>query len=398
MSNIEIVVPEIFDDLFDDYRYYVYYGGRGSGKSHSIARFLVYTALSKTTKILCARELQNSITESVYTLLKEIIYFYGLQRYFSIKIASIECKFNKSVFIFKGLAHNIESVKSTEGVDIVWIEEADKVSQSSWDILIPTIRKPGSKLIITFNPTNEDDPVYQMFIVKGQHNALVVKVNYNDNDYFPEILEKERLHLRATDFEKYLHVWEGELRTVSDAQVFKGKFVVEEFSSEGVEAFYHGMDFGFANDPSTVIRCFIRDKNLYIDAEAYGYHVEINDLGKLIRKVIANEYYKIKADCARPETISYLKNEGWNIESAKKWTNSNIDGIEYIKGFSKVIIHPSCKNIIEEFKRFSFKVDKRTNEVLPIVIDDFDHGIDAVRYALNSLIQHKKSIYDEGVM
>jgi phage terminase large subunit len=398
MSNIEIVVPEIFDDLFDDYRYYVYYGGRGSGKSHSIARFLVYTALSKTTKILCARELQNSITESVYVLLKEIIYSYGFQKWFTIKLASIECKINRSVFIFKGLAHNIESVKSTEGVDIVWIEEADKVSQSSWDILIPTIRKSGSRLIITFNPTHEDDPVYQMFIVTGQHDMIARKVNYSDNDYFPEVLEKERLHMMATDYEKYLHVWEGELRTVSDAQVFKGKFVVEEFSSEGVEEFYHGMDFGFANDPSTVVRCFIRDRKLYIDKEAYGHHIEINDLGKLINKVIANKYYKIKADCARPETISYLRNEGWNIEGAKKWPESIAEGIEYLRGFEKIVIHPTCIHAIEEFKRYSFKIDKRTNDVLPIVIDDYNHVLDSIRYSIDSLIKNKKSIYDEGVM
>jgi phage terminase large subunit len=336
--------------------------------------------------------------ESVYSLLKGIIYQYNLQRFFSLKNSLIECNCNDSVFFFKGLAHNIESVKSTEGIDICWVEEADKVSQNSWDTLIPTIRKPKSKIIITFNPTHEDDPVYQMFVVTGQPDSVVRKVNYNDNPYFPEVLEKERLHLRATDYEKYLHVWEGELRTVSDAQVFKGNFVVEDFSSEGVECFYHGMDFGFANDPSTVVRCFIKGTNLYIDKEAYGHHVEINELGSMIRSIIAGKHYKIKADCARPETISYLKNEGWNIEGAKKWPGSVEDGIEAIKGFTKIIIHPSCIHTMEEFKRYSFKIDKRTNEIIPIVIDDFNHMIDAIRYALDDLIRRKITIYDEGVM
>lgn len=393
-----IIVPDAFADLSDDYRYYVYYGGRGSSKSHSIARYLICQALSKTTKILCARELQNSILESVYSLLKGIIYEYNLEKWFYLKTATIECSCNDSAFIFKGLAHNIESVKSTEGIDICWIEEADKVSQNSWDTLIPTIRKPNSKIIISFNPTHEDDPVYQMFVVTGQPDMVKRKVNYDDNPYFPEVLRKEMLQLKATDYEKYLHVWEGELRTVSDAQVFKGKFVVEEFSSEGVEEFYHGMDFGFANDPSTVVRCFIRDRKLYIDKEAYGHHIEINDLGKLINKVIANKYYKIKADCARPETISYLRNEGWNIEGAKKWPESIAEGIEYLRGFEKIVIHPTCIHAIEEFKRYSFKIDKRTNEVLPIVIDDYNHVLDSIRYSIDSLIKNKKSIYDEGVM
>jgi len=397
-NEINIIIPDIFSDLWDNYRYYVYYGGRGSSKSHSIARYLICKSMSQTLKILCTRELQNSIMESVHSLLTGIIYTYKLDRYFRIANHSIS-SINGSQFIFKGLAHNIESVKSTEGIDMCWIEEADKVSKASWEILIPTIRKPNSQFMITFNPTHEDDPVYQDFIVNTQPNSLVKKVNYSDNPYFPEVLRREMEHLKTTDYEKYLHVWEGQLRTTSDAQVFKGKYSVEEFSSEGVEAYHHGMDFGFAKDPSTVIRCFIRDRKLYIDKEVYGHHVEMDDLGKLIKKVIAGNHYKIFGDCARPETISYLKNQGWNIQGADKWAGSVEDGIEYIRGaFEKVVIHPSCIHTIEEFKRYSFKIDKHTTEILPIVIDDYNHCIDALRYGLNNFIKRKVTIYDTGVM
>jgi len=395
----DIRIPPAFVDLFNDtYRYYVYYGGRGSAKSHSIARYLIVQALRSPIKILCTRELQSSIMESVHSLLSGVVYRYKLEPYFQIKLHELMC-INGSQFIFKGLAHNIEAVKSTEGIDICWIEEADKVSQASWDILKPTIRKPHSKLIISFNPTHEDDPVYQEFIVKQQPLSVVKKVNWNDNPYFPLVLKNEMEHMRKTDYEKYLHVWEGELRTVSDAQVFKGKYSVEEFSSEGIEAFYHGMDFGFAKDPSTVIRCFIRNRNLYIDKEAYAHHVEIDDLGKLIKKVIAGKHYKIFADCARPETISYLKNQGWNIQGADKWNGSIEDGVEFIRGaFDKVIIHPTCKHTIEEFKRYSFKIDKHTTEILPVIIDDYNHIIDSIRYSLNNFIKRKVTIYDVGVM
>lgn len=395
MSDIDIEIPEIFESLFSQYRYYVYYGGRGSGKSHSIARFLICKALEQPTKILCTREFQNSIYESVYSLLTGIVDQYNLYQYFQIKKNVIECV-NGSEFIFKGLAHNIESVKSTEGIDICWIEEADKVSQLSWDTLIPTIRKPNSIILITFNPTHEDDPVYQMFIKQTMPNAVTQKVNWNDNPYFPDVLKKEMEHLRATDYEKYLHVWEGELRTVSDAQVFKGKYVVESFSSEGIEHFYHGMDFGFAKDPSVIVRCFIKDRNLYIDRESLGHGIDIDKLHLLIKEVIFHRWSKIKADAARPETISFLANQGYNIEAADKWAGSVEDGIEYLKSFDKIIIHPSCVHTIEEFKRYSFKIDKRTNDVLPIVLDDFNHCVDSVRYALSDMIKHKKSIYDEG--
>lgn len=397
--NININIPKIFSGLLQDCRYYVYFGGRGSGKSHSITRFLICLALKKKLKILCTRELQNSITESVYVLLKDIIYSYQLADYFHIKNNSITCV-NGSTFIFKGLAHNIESVKSTEGVDICWIEEADKVSQNSWDILIPTIRKPKSKFIVTFNPTHEDDPVYQMFIIKGQPDSVIQKVNYVDNPYFPDVLKAEAEHMRATDYDRYLHVWEGELRTISDAQVFKGKFVVESFET-GNETFYHGMDFGFAKDPTTIIRCFVRGRNLYIDREQYGHHIEINQIPAMIREIMHGQEFtrwKIKADSARPETISYLFNMGFLVEGARKWSGSIEDGIEYLKSFEKIIVHPDCIKTIDEFKRYSYKIDRRTNEILPVILDDYNHCIDSIRYSLDSLIKRSATIYDDGVL
>lgn len=399
--EVEIEIPNVFDELLArEARYYVFYGGRGSGKSHTIARYLICMAMERPVKILCTRELQNSIVESVHTLLSDIIRQYGLHQYFYIKNATIECC-NGSLFIFKGLAHNIDSVKSTEGVDYCWIEEADKVCQNSWDILIPTIRKPSSKIIVTFNPTHDDDPVYHMFITVGQPDTVTQLVNYHDNPHFPDVLRKEMEHMKTTDYEKYLHVWEGQLRTTSDAQIFKGKYSVEDFTSEGAEGFYYGMDFGFAKDPSTIVRCFIMGQNLYIDREEYGHHVEIPDLVPMIRKIqegTESVRWKIKADCARPETISYLANLHYNVVAAKKWQGSIEDGIEYLRSFQKIIIHPRCRHTIEEFRRYSYKIDKRTNEILPIVSDDYNHTIDALRYAIDDLIKHNMTIYDCGVL
>jgi phage terminase large subunit len=362
-----------------------------------VARYLVCLALQGPTKILCTREMQNSISDSVHKLLSDVINDHGLSPYFDIMRNEITA-FNGSSFIFKGLAHNVESVKSTEGVDVCWVEEADKVSQNSWDVLIPTIRKPGSRIIVTFNPTHEDDPVYQMFVVNGMPDAIVTKVSYLDNPHFPAVLKAELEYMRSVDYEKYLHVWEGHTRTISDAQIFRGKFVVEDFSSDGVEAFYHGMDFGFAKDPSTIVRCFVQGPDLFIDRESYGHHIELTDLPRIINKTLAARNYKILADAARPETISFLKNLGYNIWPAKKWQGSVEDGIEFLKSFRRIVIHPSCGHTIEEFRRYSYKVDRHTNEILPIVVDDWNHCIDAIRYGLDDMIKKKTTIYDIGVM
>lgn len=396
-KTINLEVPPAFDSLTEDYRYHVFSGSRGSGKSWSVARFLVAAALAKKVKILCAREFQNSISDSVHSLISNVITESGLDSYFDIQNNYITSK-NGSEFIFKGLAMNIASIKSIEAIDIVWLEEADRISQNSLDVLIPTVRKPGSFFIITYNPTHEDDPIHKMFYKDKPENALVKHVTFQDNPYFPDVLREEMEHMRATDYDRYEHVWLGKCRTISDAQVFKGKFVVSDFSSEGIEAFYHGMDFGFANDPSTVIKMFIKDLDLYVAGESYGHHIELTDLPPFINKTIAGRGYKILADCARPETISYLANLGYNIRGAKKWQGSVEDGVEFMKSFRQIIIHPACVHTIEEFKRYSYKVDKRTNEVLPIIAEGYDHCIDAIRYGLDDLIKKKTTIYDVGVM
>lgn len=399
---VKISLPYKYSTLAQRARYHVFYGGRGSAKSWSVAQYLICRAMASPLKILCARELQNSITESVHSLLSEIIRRYQFGPWFRIKNNAIDCV-NGSTFIFKGLAHNIDSVKSTEGVDLCWIEEADKVSQNSWDILIPTIRKDNSEFLITFNPTFDDDPVYQTFIANTEPNSIVVKVNYWDNPHFPDVLRLEMEHMRATNYEKYLHIWEGELRTISDAQVFKGKYAVREFATPewANTTYYHGMDFGFANDPTAMTRAFICGNELFIDREQYGHHIEINQLGALARKIMSGSEYQrwqIKADCSRPETISYLQHEGLNVVGAKKWSGSVEDGIEYLKSFKTIVIHPRCKNTIEEFRRYSYKVDKRTNDILPVVLDDFNHCIDALRYSIGDLIKRNVTIYDNGVI
>lgn len=378
-----------FAELYEPHRYKVYYGGRGSGKSWAVARALIAMSDFGMTRILCCREVQNSIKDSSYQILKDMAERMGMANRFTFKDAEIVHNGTGSRFIFSGLLRNENSIRSKEGIDICWIEEASSVSQRSWDVLTPTIRKPGSELWLTFNPLTVDDPT-NVFIENPPPNAYVRKVNYWDNPFFPEVLREQMEWDKQNDFEKYLHVWEGYPLTISDAQVFKGRFVVEPIPDDlwkKADRLFFGADFGFARDPSTLVRCFILDNRLYIDHEAYGVGVEIDELPQLYRSVPGADQWPIKGDSARPETISYLRRHGYNIDGAEKWPDSIEEGINFIKSFDKVVIDPRCKHTADEFRLYSYKTDRLTDEVLPVVLDKNNHTIDALRYSLCDYIK-----------
>jgi len=206
----EILIPSVFKDLFLAYRYKVYWGGRGGGKSRAYATALIILSATEKLRVLCARELQVSINDSVHKLLCDEISRLGLDEYFHITNTSIRAIDTGSEFLFKGLKHNASEIKSLEGVDKVWVEEAEKVSDSSWETLIPTIRKPGSEIWISFNLKNVTDATYRRFVLTERDDAVVRKVSWRDNPFFPDVLDKERRVLEKEDYEAYLHVWEGE--------------------------------------------------------------------------------------------------------------------------------------------------------------------------------------------
>jgi phage terminase large subunit len=206
---IKIEIPEAFSGLFEPKRFKTYYGGRGGAKSHNIARALLVMGMQSPKRFLCARELQGSIGDSVHKLLSDIISDHKLNTFYDVQKATIKGK-NGTEFIFKGLKHNATEIKSTEGIDIAWIEEAEKVSQNSWEILIPTIRKAGSEIWISFNPKHPTDPTYINFVENADDDMLVKKVSWRDNPFFPDTLNTERLRLQKTDTKAYNHIWEGE--------------------------------------------------------------------------------------------------------------------------------------------------------------------------------------------
>lgn len=384
---MQVTFPTAYKELFRPHRYKVYYGGRGGGKSWQFARALILLGYDRKLRILCTREIQRSISDSVHKLLTEQIDALGLGYFYAITRDSIKGA-NGTEFIFKGLHANSQEIKSTEGVDICWIEEAMSVSEDSWAVLIPTIRKEGSEIWVTFNPDSEKDPVYQRFLVNGASDAYIRKINYDENPYFPDVLRKEMEWLKSRDYQAYLHIWEGEVKRHSNALVFGDYFKVEEFDTPARTRFYHGADWGFANDPTTLIRCFIDGKRLYIDREAWGVGVEIDKTPALFDKIDTARRWPIKADCARPETISYMRRQGFKVSAAKKWAGSIEDGIEFLKTF-EIVVHPRCKHTIDELNHYSYKIDKQTGDILPVIVDSWNHCLDALRYSMDRLINGK---------
>jgi len=383
-----------FKPLFQPKRYKTFHGGRGGAKSWAAARALVIMAASKKLRILCTREVQNSIKDSVHKLLKDQIEMLGLNPWFRITNESITSA-SGSEFLFKGLRFDPLGIKSTEGVDICWVEEAQSVSSDSWAILIPTIRKEGSEIWVTFNPGKESDPTYQRFIVTPPDDSITVEVNYYDNPYLPETLRKEMEYCKRVDYEAYEHIWLGKPKSISDSVIFRNRYRVEAFPDDlwqQADRLFFGADFGFANDPSTLIRMFMIDTRLYIEYEAYGVGVELDEMPQFYDSIPEVRKWPVKGDNSRPETISYLARQGFSIDAAAKWNGSVEDGVTYLKGFEEIIIHERCKHTADEFRHYSYKVDKKTGDILPIIVDKFNHCIDAIRYGLDGYITSSDSL------
>ncbi len=390
-----IQVAPVFKDLAKPARYKCYYGGRGGAKSWAFARVLIAKAATSKLLILCAREYQSSIADSVHRLLCDQISMLGLSGLFHTPTANRITSLTGSEFIFKGLRRDIMEIKSTEGIDVVWVEEAQSVSDNSWSVLIPTIRRDNSELWVSFNTGEATDATYVRFVLNPPDDAIVKKVGYRDNPHFPPVLEKERLYLLRVDPDAHAHIWEGEPRLLTDACVFKGKFKVETFETPADARLYYGADWGFSEDPTTLLRCFIKENCLYIDYEAWGVGVDMDEIPELFDTVPGSRENIIRADNARPETISYVKKKGFRIYPVvKKWKNDNVedekdgqvivqrgdssikDGISYMRKFEAIIIHERCKHTAQEFKLYSYKVDPKTidpetgrPEILPIIVD-----------------------------
>ena len=392
MSTLQIDTPRWALPLLEPARYKGAWGGRGSGKSHFFAELLIEEHISNPNQSsVCVREVQKSLNQSVKRLLELKIEQMGLSDYFDVQESQIKNKRGNGIIIFQGMQnHTADSIKSLEGYDRAWVEEAQSLSQASLDKLRPTIRRPGSELWFSWNPQNETDPVD--LLLRGENppdSSAVIKVNWSDNPWFPDVLREEMEYDKRRDPDKYMHIWQGEYQRNSEARVFRN-WKIDEFDARPDDVLRFGADWGFASDPTVLVRCFIRGRTLYIDYEAYQIGCEIMNIPTLFMTVPESEKYPIVADSARPETISHVKKHGFpRIYPAVKGPKSVEDGIEWLKSFD-VVVHPRCTHTIDELSLYSYKVDKMTGQVLPQLEDKQNHVIDALRYACEGVRRANK--------
>lgn len=230
--RLRLRLPIKLAPLYRPRRYKVLYGGRGGAKSHSVAQVLLELGARTPLRILCAREIQKSMRDSVHRLLRDYIVKLGLESFYEVTDTEIRGP-NGTLFLFAGLqAHTVDSIKSFEGVDIVWVEEAHSVSKKSWDVLIPTIRKPGSEIWMTLNPAMDTDETYVRFIATPSDDTWVCEINWRDNPWFPDVLNQERLKAKRTmSKEDYEHIWEGKPRTVAEGAIYRHE--IEDLYQQG---------------------------------------------------------------------------------------------------------------------------------------------------------------------
>lgn len=394
MTAVNVEIAEGFEYLFDPplgaVRYRGGHGGRGSAKSWQYARALLIHGVVAPLRILCAREWQNSIRDSVHKLLADQVEENGLAGNYDVQEASI-IGANGTEFIFKGLRRDIMSIKSLEAIDICWIEEAATVSQRHWEVLDPTIRKPGSEIWATWNPELETDPTHQKFIINPPANAIIREHQYDENPWLPPVLAVQAAAMKVSDPDAYQHIWRGGTWSRSKAGIFSDKCVVASFTPQANwSGPYLGADFGFAVDPATLVKSWIFDRRLYIEYCEYGIKLSNDDLERMYDRVPGSKQYVIRADSSRPDTISEMRSRKFKIEAAPKGPGSVEDGIEHIRNaYDQVVIHPRCELAQQEAKLYRWKMDKLTDDPLPTPIDKHNHFWDAERYALAPLIRKR---------
>lgn len=389
---LDIATPAWAEPLLAPARYKGAKGGRSSGKSHFFAELAVEEMVADPAlRFVCIREVQRSLKFSAKALVESKIRSLGVPHLFTITEREIRRNGGTGVMIFEGMQdHTADSLKSLEGFGRAWVEEAQNLSKRSLELLLPTIRQPGSEIWFSWNPDQPTDPVDSLLVADRPANAVVVHVNYRENPFCPQVSKDEARRMLRVDPDGYAHVWLGAYNTRSKAQILAGKWTVDEFEP-GAEwsGPYQGADFGFAQDPTTLVRCWTHDRRLFVEHEAYKVGLELDHTAAhWARHVPGFERFVTRADSARPESISYLKRHGVpRIEGVEKWKGSVEDGIAFLRQFEQIVIHPRCEHAQDEARLYSYKVDRQTGDVLPDVVDAHNHIIDPIRYALAPLIR-----------
>ena len=399
MSDISQAVakaefPLKLECLFKPSRYKVLYGGRGGAKSWGVARALLIKGAQAPLRVLCAREFQTSIKDSVHKLLCDQIMALGLEGFYEITQASIRAK-NGTEFSFVGLKNNVANVKSYEGVDVCWVEEAQTTSRMSWNVLIPTIRKEKSEIWITFNPELETDETYQRFVLKPPEDCIVQKVNWSDNPWFPETLKLEKDALKHRDPQAYNVVWEGLCRQTVDGAIFAKEMQMAELDGRITKVNY---------DATKPVHA-IFDLG-WSDATAIWFLQFIGMETRLIRYIEGNQQ-TMSDYLAKMQTFGYMYDTLWLPHDAENKTlaanGRSIEEIVRAAGYKTKIIpktpildsinaartifincwfdRDNCHEGLQCLRHYRYDVDPDTKQFSRTPLhDNYSHGADAFRY------------------
>jgi len=391
IKNVEF--PQKLAFLFEPCRYKVCYGGRGGAKSWGIARALLILGAKSPLRILCAREFQTSIKDSVHKLLCDQIDSMGLTGFYEITDKSIRGK-NGTEFFFVGLRNNVTDVKSIEGVDKCWVEEAQTVSKTSWNTLIPTIRKEDSEIWVSFNPELDTDETYQRFVLNSPANCKVVKINWSDNPWFPETLRLEKDALRDRDIEAYNTVWEGLCRQTVDGAIFAREMQMAELEQRITRVAY---------DATKPVHA-VFDLG-WSDATAIWF-VQFIGMETRIIRYIEDSQKTISDYLAKMQTYGYVYDTLWLPHDAENKTlaaaGRSIDQIVRSAGYKTKIIprtpivdsinaartlfrncwfdRENCHDGLQCLRHYRYEVDPETKQFSKNPLhDQYSHGADAFR-------------------
>lgn len=404
MSAPALEFPEKLEPLFQPSRYKVLDGGRGGSKSWGIARALLIKGAQQKLRVGCGREIQKSISDSVHQLLKTQIEDMGLSGHYRVFETYIEGR-NGTLFTFHGLKTNVNSIKSLEGCDVFWVEEAATVSKTSWEMLIPTIRKPGSEIWISFNPELDTDETYKRFILSPPPDTIRITINWRDNPWFPDVLRAEMEHLKAQSEDDYLHVWEGATKQVLDGAIFaneiraataESRFCrVPLDDSKPVLTFW---DLGRADCTSIWFAQYVGFEFRIVDFYENRGHAIGHYLKELQKRAYLYGTAWLPHDAenellASERTIKQqVEDAGYKVEIAPKTTI--VDGINAARTiFSRCWFDAErCADGLNHLRRYRYDVDPDTKQYSKNPLhDDHSHAADAFRYLALSMTAPRKA-------
>ena len=382
METKTIEIPVEFKELFSDWwREAAIYGGRFSLKSHTVARYLIIQARLKKTRVACFREFQSSIAESSYQLLADLIKLYELND-FTLTNNSIINTINGSDFIFKGLWNNEQSIKSIEGIDIAWVEEAQTVTKNSLEILTPTVRKPNSKIVYTYNRLFEDDPVHTRLVVEGRPNTLVINVNYDVAEkygYLPKEVKQEIEDDKVKRPGLYRHKWLGEPGSL-EARIFKDWAVIDEIPHEA-RLVRRGIDLGYSADPTAIVDIYQYNEGYIFDEVAFQKGLLNNQIASIVKNQdiqvpVVPDPYEVKSG-------DELKAFGLTILQAARGRDAIRKQIAFVQAQRCSITRRSI-NIKKEYSNYCWLTDK-DGKVINEPDHTWSHSMSAIYYAMDTL-------------